>query len=295
MHDYDVTLKRLFRSSAQQTLAQLTGKVIEKWLPVELPQVRNLRIDLLGEAHDGTLIQIELQSTNDAHIQKRMFKYCEAVYDLYDRIPWQIVLYVGEAKLRMPHEIREGRVVLVYDLVDIRTLDGKRLRESEGLGDNVIAILSRMRHRDKAVREIIGRIAERTGSQRQEALEELLLLAGLRKRLAGLVREEVRKMPLEINILENEVLGPVFKKGLEKGRKEGRKEGREEGREVGLQQGEQKGRQEGELAILRRLMEKRFGALPAWAAEWLASRSTAELEEISVRLLDAATIEELRK
>src|SRR5579864_2145315 len=71
MQNYDVTLKRLFRSSAQQTLAQLTGKVIEKWLPVELPQVQNLRMDLLGEAADGSLVQIELQSTNDLSIHKR--------------------------------------------------------------------------------------------------------------------------------------------------------------------------------------------------------------------------------
>src|SRR5579871_1655490 len=180
MQNYDVTLKRLFRSSAQQTLAQLTGKVIEKWLPVELPQVQNLRMDLLGEAADGSLVQIELQSTNDLSIHKRMFKYCEAVYDLYNRIPQQIVLYVGRAPVRMPDGIREGRLAFEYDVVDIRGMDAERLTESDELGDNVIAILSRLGDEKRAVRRIIRRIAERSGQERQEALEHLLVLAGLR-------------------------------------------------------------------------------------------------------------------
>jgi predicted transposase YdaD len=63
---------------------------------------------------------------------------------------------------------------------------------------------------------------------------------------------------------------------------------REERRE-----GRQEGRQEGELTILRLQIEKRFGALPPWAAEKLASLPTCDLEELSVRLLDIATLEEL--
>lgn len=54
-----------------------------------------------------------------------------------------------------------------------------------------------------------------------------------------------------------------------------------------------KGRQEGEVAILRRLIEKRFGALPGWASEKLVSLPSSELEDLSERVLDAATIEAL--
>jgi hypothetical protein len=52
-------------------------------------------------------------------------------------------------------------------------------------------------------------------------------------------------------------------------------------------------RQEGELTILRRQIEKRFGALPRWAAEKLTSLSASELEDLSVRVLDARSVEEL--
>jgi hypothetical protein len=52
-------------------------------------------------------------------------------------------------------------------------------------------------------------------------------------------------------------------------------------------------RQDGERKIIRRLIEKRFGALPSWAAEKLTSLSASELEDLSVRVLDARSVEEL--
>lgn len=82
-------------------------------------------------------------------------------------------------------------------------------------------------------------------------------------------------MPIDLDIREHEVLGPMFK-------------------EAELQ-GELKGELKGELNVLRRLIGRRFGAIPAWADEWLAGRSTAELEELSERLLDARGLEELLK
>jgi hypothetical protein len=68
-------------------------------------------------------------------------------------------------------------------------------------------------------------------------------------------------------------LGPIFKKGLQEGRREGRREG--------------------ELTILRRQIEKRFGALPGWASDKLAALHASELEDLSERVLDAQSMEEL--
>ena len=92
-------------------------------------------------------------------------------------------------------------------------------------------------------------------------------------------------MPIHIDILENEVLGPVYKRGLEQGRQEGLQEARLEARQEGLR--------EGELAMLRRQIEIRFGALPDWAAEKLAALPVSELEALCERLLDAGSVEEL--
>ena len=57
--------------------------------------------------------------------------------------------------------------------------------------------------------------------------------------------------------------------------------------------GVRKGRQEGELTVLRRQIEKRFGALPSWAGEKLAASSASELEDLAERVLDAKSVAEL--
>jgi hypothetical protein len=51
--------------------------------------------------------------------------------------------------------------------------------------------------------------------------------------------------------------------------------------------------QKGELAILRRQIGRRLGSLPGWLEERLVNLSTSELEEISLRLLDAKDLNEL--
>ena len=54
-----------------------------------------------------------------------------------------------------------------------------------------------------------------------------------------------------------------------------------------------KGRREEGTLILRRLIAKRFGPIPAWAEERLAKLSLAELEDLSLRVLDAQNINEM--
>ena len=123
MQDYDVTLKLLLQRSASLTMRAVTGAEIAKWLDVELPRVQNLRLDLLGETVDGGLIHVELQSANDPAIPIRMAEYALGIFRLLGRFPRQIVLYVGERKLRMDPELRGPGVLFQYQVIDIRMLD----------------------------------------------------------------------------------------------------------------------------------------------------------------------------
>jgi hypothetical protein len=266
MQAYDVALKLLLQGPATLMMRELTGGSVEKWLDIELPKVRNLRMDLLGETSDGGLIHIELQSGNDAAMPLRMAEYCLGVYRLFGKIPRQVLLYVGEAPLRMESEIRGSDLFFRYRMIDIRELDGDHLLESEETGDNVIAILARLRDHKAAIRKILGRIAHLPGSKRETALGQLLILAGLR-RLEETVEREIQEMPVYIDISENKVLGPAYKRAM----------------------------REGELRMLRGLIEKRFGSMPAWAEERLAGRSTTELEDLSLRVQDAQSLEDLLK
>jgi predicted GNAT family N-acyltransferase len=262
MQEYDVALKLLLQGPARLMMRELTGGSIEKWLDIELPKVRNLRMDLLGETTEGGLFHIELQSGIDSAMPLRMAEYCLAVYRLFGKLPRRVLLYVGQAPLRMESEIRGPDLFFRYRAIDIRNLDGDHLLESEETGDNVIAILARLRDHEAAIRKILGRIAYLDASKRETALGQLLILAGLR-RLEETVEREIRKMPVYIDISENKVLGPAYR--------------------------------EGELTVLRRLIAKRFGPMPAWAEERLAARSATELEDLSERLLDAQSVEDLLK
>jgi hypothetical protein len=199
-----------------------------------------------------------------------MAEYFLRIYRHLSKFPRQIVLYVGKEPLRMAAELVGPRQSFRYDLIDVREIDGEGLLASDRLGDNVIAVLTRLRDSRAAVRGIVRRASELEEDARMYYLRALFVIAGLRG-LAGVVEEEARKEPMFIDILENEVLGREFKKGL------------------------QEGVQQGELAMLRRLLEARFGALPKSAEERLGNRSLAELEELGVRLLKAESLDELLK
>jgi len=268
VQEYDIALKLLLQQSGEWTLRELTGVGVRRWLNVELPEVRGTRVDLLGESDGGELVHIELQSTNDPKMPLRMAEYYLGVYRRYGKFPHPVLLYVGEEPLQMAQTLESPDLVFRYRAADIRDLDVERLLNSERLGDNVIAVLGGLRSRPEAVRRAVVKIAALAAGEREVALSQLLILAGLR-RCGVLVEQEARKMPILNDILDHEVLGREFKKGLAEGM------------------------QQGELNVLRRLIESRFGSLPVWAAEKLAVKSAAELEEMSMRVLDAQGIEDL--
>ena len=262
MQDYDVALKLLLRTPGLLALRELTGVAIDTWQDAELPKIQNLRADLLGKAADGQLFHLELQSSNDGTMPLRMAEYSLGIFRLFRQFPRQVLVYVGEVPLRMETELYGPDFSFRYRAVDIRTLDGDQLLESGTVGDNVIAILARLRDHKEAVRRIVEKIAGLPSDEREASLAQLLVLSGLRH-LEESVEQEVRKMPILNDILDNKVLGREFKRG--------------------------------ELTVLRRQIEKRFGAVPNWAEDRLAGRTTTELEELSIRVLDAASLEDLLK
>lgn len=272
MHEYDVALK-LTLQQVDVAIRELTGAAIARWHNVELPEVQNTRVDLLGETASGELIHIELQASNDRTIPLRMAEYYLRVFRQFARFPQQVLLYVGNAPMSMEAELNTPALKHSYRIIDIRDLDGALLLESSHLADNIVAVLTRLPDARAAVHRIVARIAELPPGERETAAEQLFILAGLRK-LGRIVTEEVeRTMPILTSILEHDVIGPEYNRGVH--------------------EGVQQGKLQGELKMLHRLIEKRFGQLPDWAAAKLAGRTTTELEDLSVRVLDAPSLEDL--
>lgn len=260
MQDYDATLKSLLRDLTPRVFERITGFDVAQWQNVELTRVGTRRVDMLGKSRDGRLIHIELQSTNDDDMAARMAEYALAIYWQFRKRPEQLVLYVGDAPLRM-----KGRF---WDfecrIVDIRAFDGTALLESERLEDNVIAILMRVANERKALRRILQQIASAEPAARSQAMAGLLVLARLR-RLGPLLEEETAKMPVLIDWEQDEVVGPKLRQAKD----------------------------DGERRVIVRQIEKRFGPMPEWAAFRLDSMRAPELEELALRLLDVSSLNEL--
>ncbi|HVW86955.1 MAG TPA: DUF4351 domain-containing protein [Bryobacteraceae bacterium] len=75
-------------------------------------------------------------------------------------------------------------------------------------------------------------------------------------------------MPILDDIMDHAVLGREIKKGIALG-------------------------WEREFGMIRKMIQKRFGPLPAWADARLKSKTPDEVEDIALRLLDASSLEEL--
>ncbi len=62
---------------------------------------------------------------------------------------------------------------------------------------------------------------------------------------------------------------------------------------IGIEQGLQQGLQQGEVIMLKRLLTRRFGPLPAWAEQRLEQASLQELEGWAERVLEAQQLEDV--
>ncbi len=130
---------------------------VRSWLNPEFQQVQARRADLLGVTSSGGLVHIELQSTHDGDMPLRMAEYAIAAYRQFSQLPTQIVLYVGEAPLRMVNVLRgpdptDPDFAFRFSLVDFRDLDGGLLLNSDCVEDNVLAILTRLLDRRAVAR-----------------------------------------------------------------------------------------------------------------------------------------------
>ena len=84
-----------------------------------------------------------------------------------------------------------------------------------------------------------------------------------------------------IDLMENQVVGPLILEAEEKGRREGRKEGRQEGERLGMQ------------TVLVDQITAKFGEVPDWALVRIQSAAMDELQIWVKRVLKAASLDEI--
>ena len=91
-----------------------------------------------------------------------------------------------------------------------------------------------------------------------------------------------------------DILAEGRQEGVELGRQEGLQEGRQEGRELGLEEGLEEGRRREASALALRLLERRCGSLCAATTSRIETLSRAQLENLTLSLLDFRSGEDLQ-
>src|SRR5205814_1131490 len=254
---YDLVVKDLFQRDHPSLLDQLTaGKAVREILNVELARVEERRADLVLLLSDGTILHIEFQSANDKDMPYRVGIYCLLLGQKYRRRVRQVVLYVGQAKMRMEDHVDLGETKSAYRLMDIRDMDARKLMASGRPGDLALAMLAGGGPANML--EIAKQANGLKGADRQRVLSQLVLLSGLR-RLTGKLRMELKAMDVTRDITKNEFVQDVVRASL--------------------------------ANMLRGQLETKFGSVPKWVDQRLEAATSAQVERWSKKILTADTLE----
>jgi hypothetical protein len=258
-----------------------------------------------GDAY--VMLLLEFQSTPDPWMALRLLVYAGLLWQHLvregrltadGRLPpiLPIVLYNGDARWRAAVDLAaliglpEGSAmwrwqpVLRYHVIDEGAFDAGDLAGREGLP----ALLFRLENASGADQlvevadAVLAWFGRHPGFQAARAVLVELLSAAVAPLGPGVrVPEAMREVR---NMLQTRV-----EQWIEQWKQEGLAQGRLEGE----REGEQKGRRQGEAAFLLRQLERRFGVLPGWARDHVLAADSVMLEEWALRVLDAASLEEV--
>jgi len=283
----DTILRSLTASGTPALIELIAGSQVVRQLPTEFAEAANRRVDGLLELADGRLLHLEWQSGSDPTMPWRMLWYWLLIKQRHPAQGLeQVVIQFGGAA--MADRLEVDRLRFGYRLLPADTLDPAPLLASPSLDDALLSLVcgacDHPRDLGPRIRAILHRLNRLDERARRDALTKLLGLAGLRG-ATGVVLEEIKIMPVQIDINADPFLKALVNQGRMEGHLEGRLEGQMEGRDQGLV--------EGLAATLIRLTERRFGRLPEELAARIRAADGSTLELWLDRVLDAPNLEAL--
>ena len=281
MSSKDITLKDIFEEVPHRLSKILSPAPIKELLPTSLPSTE-LRVDFLARLEDESILHMEFQSFNDANMPWRMLRYYTAIAEKYKTYNIkQLLVYVGNRRLRMKSRLRFRNLTFSYEILDIRQIDCRVLLESPDPMDRLLACLCRVEDEAYLIEKLIKTMEGMNEEERKDYLLKALTLTELRPNLRIRLTEEVKHMPIVVRpedirlpkkMLRKDIL---YRLGLEEGKKEGEIIGIEKGKHIGLEEGLIKSAQEMLIAII----EGKLGHVP---------------EEIANRIREIKDVEFLR-
>ncbi|MGC8942253.1 MAG: hypothetical protein ACP5KF_06300 [Sulfurihydrogenibium sp.] len=217
----DLAIRDLFKEIPQGFLKTLTNKQATKFITISLTDV-DIRPDFVVELEDTNILHVEFQSFNDQSMPFRMLIYKALLKSKFkDKTISQVVLYIGEEKLRMANSIEDDGLKFWYKLVDVRDIPCQYLMESENLADKILACLCDVKDPRNYLIRIFTELSKLPDHDRKRYEKLLKSLLKKRKLLIQtfIKLQEESAMPISFT-WEEIVSDPFFKKGLEEGKLE---------------------------------------------------------------------------
>jgi hypothetical protein len=255
------------------------------------------RVRLASGADEMLLIHIEVQTTVDPALPRRVFTYWYRIFDFYDREPITLVLLGDDNPGWRPNRFSYRRFGFelsveypIVKLLDFAHREQELLEGGNPFGLEVMAYLkTRATRKDLASR-----------LEWKLRLTRLVLVRGFEPKMADeLIRllDWMMTLPKELETTFRrqvaalkEIQGMRYITSFERFARE---DGREEGLEQGRQQGLQDGLRKGQAGFVLRLLERRFGSI---SGPYLEKLETARLDQLSrwaERILEADSVTEV--
>ncbi len=264
MSSKDITLKDIFEEVPHRLSKILSPAPIKELLPTALPSTE-LRVDFLAKLEDESILHMEFQSFNDTNMPWRMLRYYTAIAEKYKTYNIkQLLVYVGNEKLRMKTSLKIKNLVFRYEILDIRQIDCRVLLESPDPMDRLLACLCKVEDEAYLIEKLIKTMEGMNEEERKDYLLKALTLTELRPNLRIRLTEEVKHMPIvvrpeDIKLPKKKLRKDIlYRLGLEEGKKEGEIIGIEKGKKIGLEEGFIKALQDTVLTLIR----SRLGRVP---------------------------------
>jgi len=242
-----------------------------------------VRVTELSGSESWIYIHVEVQGTKQAEFSKRMFVYNYRIFDRYEKPVASLAVLADQHKHWKPtsygYNVLGCRLTLDFPVAKLTDYDEKL--DELFASDNAFGLITaahiltrqtRKKHQERYEAKLrLIKILYQRHWDKQRVINLLTVVDWLMTLPAWLdtkVWQEIETIEKHKNM---KYITSIERIGIAKGREEGRVEG--------------------ESKLLKRQLERRFGALPAWAIELLSNANEPSLEAWGVAILTAQTLE----
>ncbi len=203
-----------------------------------------------------------------------------AILERYPSSPIkQLLVYVGNKKLRMKSRLRIRNLSFSYEILDIRQIDCRVLLESPDPMDRLLACLCKVEDEVYLIEKLIKTMEGMNEEERKDYLLKALTLTELRPNLRIKLTEEVKPMPIVVRPEDIKLSKKKLRKDILY------RLGVEEGKQIGIEEGLLKSAQEMVITII----EVKLGYVPEKIANRIREIKDVEfLRSLAKKLVSAS-------